>query len=405
MKKIFKKKEFFMYTLLSAYIFLTTFSNTAWYVINEGTKVYALLKLIRYVCYIMFVAIVIGKNVKHRYSIESIIFMMGLLIFSGIAACTGKEKVLLFMVLFLAASYGVKSDKILKCALGVQGGLLFLTIFAAFLGITDNSLLDVERKRYSLGFAWSSLAPILYFFVIMLYIYARKTKITLIECLVLEIINIFIYKYTNTRMSFWVSTILLTVLATCLFSIKFKDALYRLIIRLKKMIVLIPVISSVISCMLPLYTANGGVWEKLNTILSGRLWQCKNAIFTYGFSLFGVHMSVDGFTVANKGATDTSCFIDMGYLHIAIEYGLFVLVMIVSIYTICIWKAYKNNDICMVCIIVVLSLFCINDRFLLHAFNVFIIYAFCDNDVFKEINILKSMSKPIYKIIGMMRDN
>lgn len=67
------------------------------------------------------------------------------------------------------------------------------------------------------------------------------------------------------------------------------------------MIVLIPVISSVISCMLPLYTANGGVWEKLNTILSGRLWQCKNAIFTYGFSLFGVHMSVDGFTVANKG--------------------------------------------------------------------------------------------------------
>ena len=156
------------------------------------------------------------------------------------------------MVLFLAASYGVKSDKILKCALGVQGGLLFLTIFAAFLGITDNSLLDVERKRYSLGFAWSSLAPILYFFVIMLYIYARKTKITLIECLVLEIINIFIYKYTNTRMSFWVSTILLAVLATCLFSIKFKDALYRLIIRLKKMIVLIPVISSVISCMLPL---------------------------------------------------------------------------------------------------------------------------------------------------------
>ena len=59
----------------------------------------------------------------------------------------------------------------------------------------------------------------------------------------------------------------------------------------------------------------------------------------------------------------------------------------------------------MVCIIVVLSLFCINDRFLLHAFNVFIIYAFCDNDVFKEINILKSMSKPIYKIIGMKRDN
>ncbi len=38
MKKNFKKKEFFMYTLLSAYIFLTTFSNTAWYVINEGTK-------------------------------------------------------------------------------------------------------------------------------------------------------------------------------------------------------------------------------------------------------------------------------------------------------------------------------------------------------------------------------
>ncbi|MER8215040.1 hypothetical protein, partial [Acinetobacter baumannii] len=64
------------------------------------------------------------------------------------------------------------------------------------MGLADNSILDTQRARYSLGFLWSSLSPILYLFVAMLYIYARKSKMTCIECIALEIINILLYKYT-----------------------------------------------------------------------------------------------------------------------------------------------------------------------------------------------------------------
>lgn len=73
----------------------------------------------------------------------------------------------------------------------------------AFAGLADNSILDYERSRYSLGFNWPNLAPILLLFVALQYIYIRKNKITVWECIIIEVINILMYKFTNTKMSFF----------------------------------------------------------------------------------------------------------------------------------------------------------------------------------------------------------
>ena len=104
---------------------------------------------------------------------------------------TGKDKFLFFTVLFFGAIYGISSQKLFKCSLFVQGGLLIITIICAFMGLADNSILDTQRARYSLGFLWSSLAPILYLFVCnVIYLCKEKVSMTWIECIALEIINI-----------------------------------------------------------------------------------------------------------------------------------------------------------------------------------------------------------------------
>ena len=179
------------------YVFLTTYSNTAWYTFSEGTIGYVLLKIVRYMCYGIFLVGSICKFRKQQYSKEALAYLSLLLILSFIGMFTGKDNSLFLTILFFTFLFGMNSIKMIKYSFAVQGTLLALTIICALLGLADNSILDFERMRYSLGFNWSNLAPILYLFVSLQYIYIRKSKITVLECIVMEVINIILYKFIN----------------------------------------------------------------------------------------------------------------------------------------------------------------------------------------------------------------
>ena len=384
--------------LLGVYVFLTTFSNTAWYTFSEGMIFYNILKGIRYIIYLLFVILISYKMIKHKYSKESILYLCLIGVLSLIGFKTGNDKSLFFTILFWAAMFGLNSSKVFTCSLCVQGGLLIVTILCAFLGLADNSLLDVERARYSLGFNWANLSPILYLFVVMLYIYKRKDKITIIECIVLEIINVFLYKFTNTKMALIVLTAIIAVILIYKIFSGFKIVLKKVLILCKKLVIVLPAICAFVACWLPIYNVDTWIWQKMNSLLSGRLWQCRNAIFKYGITLFGKEIDVQVYSVINKGQSDQTFFIDSGYLHFAVKYGIIVLILLVGLYSICIWKAYKKEDYFMVCIFIVIAIFCIEDLYFVSAFNIFTIYAFCDDDVFSDIKLLKKLSKPLYVI-------
>ena len=104
----------------------------------------------------------------------------------------------------------------------------------AFAGLADNSLLDPVRLRYSLGFNWSNLGPILYLFVSSEYIYIRKNKITAIECVVMEIINVFLFKLTDTKMSFAILSVGLVLVFVCTVSDSFKSYVKKILNKFYK---------------------------------------------------------------------------------------------------------------------------------------------------------------------------
>lgn len=391
-KNIIYSEEKIINIVFCIYIFLTTFCNTAWYVFCEGTIIYAFLKIARYICYALFIVGVIYKFKCRKYSLEGFGYFLLLLVLSFIGMFTGKDNSLFLTILFFMFIFGMNSQKLLRYALFIQGGVLFVTVVCSFLGLTDNSILDFERMRYSLGFSWTTFAPILYVFVSLLFIYFRKNKITLIECIVLEVINIILYKFTNTKMSFAITSCVLLILVFCLLSVQFKHFIKTMMDKLYNIILWLPAIGAFLACWLPLYNSQSKIWNIINSILSGRLWQCKNAITEYGFTLFGRYIYVETLSLKNSGTSYLTYFIDSGYLHFAMKYGIFVLVLLVALYSFSIWKAYKNKDYFMIGIFITLSIFCVNDLYLVNAFNIFTIYVFCDDDIFKEIPLMKRLS-------------
>lgn len=391
-KNIIYSEEKITNIVFCIYIFLTTFCNTAWYAFYEGTIIYALLKIARYICYALFIVGVIYKFKCREYSLEGFGYFLLLLVLSFIGMFTGKDNSLFLTILFFMFIFGMNSQKLLRYALFIQGGVLFVTVVCSFLGLTDNSILDFERMRYSLGFSWTTFAPILYVFVSLLFIYFRKNKITVIECIALEVINIILYKFTNTKMSFAITSCVLLIIVFCLLSVQFKHFIKTMMDKLYNIILWLPAIGAFFACWLPLYNSQSKIWNIINSILSGRLWQCKNAITEYGFTLFGRYIYVETLSLKNSGTSDLTYFIDSGYLHFAMKYGIFVLVLLVALYSFSIWKAYKNKDYFMIGIFITLSIFCVNDLYLVNAFNVFTIYVFCDDDIFKEIPLMKGLS-------------
>lgn len=405
MKKIMQFKDKIVFVTFCAYILLSTFTNTAWYVFSEEIIIYNLLKLIRYVCYLIFV-IVIAVNLKQKkYSKEAIIYFVILLALSFIGIFTGKDKSLFLTILFYGFVFGLNSEKLIGYAFLMQGSLLAVTIGSSFLGLADNSILDSERVRYSLGFSWSTFAPALYLFVALQYIFIRKGKITIFECALMEVFNIVLYKYTDTKMSFGLLSVVLVTLLGCLLCERLKNTIREGIRKGHKLIVLIPVAGAVFACWMPLYSADSKLWIVLNNVLSNRLLQCKNAIVEYGFSLFGRYIESETFSVAHPGISELTCFIDSGYLHYGMKYGMIALALLIALYSISIWKAYMRHDYLMVVIFIIVALFCVEDLYLVHPFNIFTIYAFCDEDCFSDEKILKKAAESIDQIKTVLKEN
>jgi hypothetical protein len=303
---------------------------------------------------------------------------------------SGERNVLITAIL-LSSIYGCNSKSLVKISMLVQGAILIVTVLLAWLGVTDNTMVDTERMRYSLGFSWTSFAPNLFLFITLQYVYLRE-KMKWFDYLILELVNIYFYIFTNTRMSFLLVSLFLVLHAGCTFSNHLKNLFRTLLCRFKRIVCISPLIGAMIAFFLPLYKAGSKIWLLLNAGFSGRLWQSKSGIINYGFTFFGQKVDIEGFSVAGSIGGDSN-YIDSSYLQIGINYGLIILGLVLSIYVLAIVKAYRRRNFTLVSILCMVVVFSIEDPFLFDLrFNIFPIIAFCDSDHFDALPIFHRAS-------------
>ena len=66
-KKVASRNELMVIICLCIYIFLLTFTNTAWYTFSEGTKVYTIFKLLKYVSYLLLFIVIMAELIKKHH--------------------------------------------------------------------------------------------------------------------------------------------------------------------------------------------------------------------------------------------------------------------------------------------------------------------------------------------------
>ena len=356
---IFFEKVKENYMVLFCIYFVTIFLDTTTLRIDFPI-LETVCKIIRYIIYSLFIIRTImvlpdiKKNIiKLKISKENIVILTFILFFIisiiGNFVITG-EKRLIFLSLVLIASYNVDYDKIIKNMTKLQIILTTFIVALSIMGITQNYIVyrGIEC-RYSLGFGYTTSLAQLVLFSILLAIYKKEFKLNIIEIFYIQLINLFTYFITDSRAE------LIFLEFIIIISFIYNIGVLNKIERIKKYASktfaytfwTYPVLSFFI---IYLYSV-GGIFEKINKILSNRLLQSHNILKQYGVKLFGNNIEFIGNGIADKlkyGPNVVSNYVDNEYLQLLFLYGMLficILIILVTVMLISLERKGKYKEI------------------------------------------------------------
>ena len=330
-----------LYGIALAIILITSLiPQTAIYTRNENALLGIITNSIQALGYLLcLVKIVLSRK---EYSINEIIFFCILFAVFLISGFNIQHKFFFLTAILLISTVGADAVSISKISLCIQSVILFVVVFLSQIGLLEDKIFNPEtRSRHILGFNWITVAPILFFFICLLYIYIRSEKFKWYEAIVLELINYYFYHMTNTRMTF-----LLCSVVIIFFTVQsLWKGFFGYLKKLNWVYFIIPIVLVIVSIVAAyFYNPDNSIFLKANSILSGRLQLGHDALHYYKFPLFGQAIIWNGFGLLNDGIVDNYNYVDCSYLQIGMWYGAFVLILLIAIYMYGIYKSIKANN-------------------------------------------------------------
>lgn len=306
-------------------------------------------KFIRYICYGGFLAkIVIDWKNGEKITISIIVtFLLAIAI-----AIFAKNRTILFVVIILSALRKMNFDKLIEIALKIyMVGFLFVVCLALLNIIPNWEFSRGNMPRYALGFIYATDAIGVYLAIILMFMYIKKDKATYIELLVLELINVFMYSYTNGRLSFiLISTMIFIQLAS-----KFqfvKNIFYSNFVQkcLKIVCHTLPIVLFLgLHILVVMYANNNFIANKVNKIISDRIKLTYQAYRNNDVNLFGNDIrwqgwGAYGYKELEEGEEFVYNFVDSSYARLILDCGIIFSCVVIYAYRETLIKSYEEKN-------------------------------------------------------------
>ena len=343
-----KYSKNFIYIIFSIYIITILLQNTSIYRIESILE--NIVKIVRYCCYFIFIIKIFldWKNGKSKITL----IMIGITILSIIIYYFSKNKKLLILTILLCSLRNTNKDKLIEVGLKTYIIVFFMIVISSLLNLIPDWTYPKEQiLRHSLGFYYPTITIAFYLMIVLMYVYLRKNKITIYEIIILQTLNVFLYKYTDGRTSFILATIILVFVLLKKISIIntiLKNNIFKYILKICCYI--LPVLSlTFILLMVYLYGINNSFSYRLDDILSNRIELSYEALKEYKITLFGQQIQWKGWggigydeNINLKGYTYN--FVDNSYVRLILDCGVIFTVLVIVGYTSILIKNYKSSN-------------------------------------------------------------
>lgn len=369
--------ENLIYMCWAVYIFASFLNIVGIFFASE--KWQFVLKIVRYICYIVFFIKIYfdwKKGEKVTFAI------IGATLITIAIAFFAKNRSAFFILLILIALRKMDFDKLIKIAFKIFLVSFLVTISLAMLGIIPNwEFSRGMTPRYSLGFIYATDAIGMYLVIILMFFYTKRKNSTKTELLILEVINVFMYSYTNGRVSF----ILISTILFLQFLSRFqfiKDIFYNNFVQkcLKMICYTLPVVLFIgLHLLVVMYASNNFVANKVNKILSNRVKLTYQAYRNYEMKPFGEKINWNGwggygYKEQNNEEEFTYNFLDSSYASIVFDYGLVLSCIVILGYRKILITNYKDKNYWLVITIIFVLLWSFIEQHIINlGKNVFVL--------------------------------
>ena len=278
------------------------------------------------------------------------------------------------LTLYLFAFRSLSLRRGLRVYLLVLTTVLGLVLALSVLHVFPDVIMDTERSRHALGFAWVSTAPVLFLFLLIALLLCDLRALNTTALMALAGMSVLFYFLTDTRFAFLLSLLLLILIGLLQSHPAWFSFMHKRWFGI--CLALLPVVLAIVALGLMLaYTPGQPFWESLNGLLSGRLANARTAFDQYGLSLAGKHIVWQGNGPATT-AGDTYLYVDCSYLNILLNFGVLEWLLVLGCCSCIAWQAYRKKNVPLMIALFIVYCFSFNEvRLLNPVFNPLLLYA------------------------------
>lgn len=380
-----------IYLIFGIYFFATMLDYT---VIPEFSPLIdKFFKLVKYSCCLIF----LGKayiDIKRSGKISLSIMIFATLSFLSFIFSHNRN-----LFLFFCALTGLRkmnTTRLIKIAYYISITLFLLTISLSLLGAIPNwTFARAAITRNALGFIFATDCIGIYLSIILMYFYLRRSDAKIFDVILFEVLNIFLYKATDGRLSFILITILLAILAMDKFLrlayTRLKNQHASTIAHLKQQIqqkiipkkhhlqTAIKVICYILPAILFIafntltvaYIHDPHSMRKIDRLFSSRLKYTAQAYENYQIPIFGkdiVWQGWGGYGYADEVNVDNFeyNFVDSSYARLIFDFGIIYTLVILAAYTYCLTYYLKKKDYWSLTIIIFILIWSFIEPFMIN---------------------------------------
>ena len=280
------------------------------------------------------------------------------------------------IMLTLVFVYGLKNippEKIVKKASIIYIWIFCAIVISSVIGLLENwdFFSDTDRPRWGLGYTYPTHTSSVFFMAVLLLCYIKKEKINIIWVFCIELLNIWLFSYTDSRAGMILSAMTPVVFLILKHRKKTKT-------KMDWFLQWAFPVCALIIIVLSLKYDGSGLLYKINTLISDRLNLGGKALRTYGVHIFGQKIAWVGF--GGMGHTQTVLsgeynYVDSSYIRILLDNGALIWVILMVGWTNTSIKAYKTHDKYLLWALSILAVYCIIEQWLMNlGANLFLLY-------------------------------
>lgn len=304
-------------------------------ILLHPNKVLLVLVIIRFIC-------------SERYKAREIVTAIFIYVLVSHAVELNGYSEVLTMILLMLGARGISFKKIIKVYFTVVAVLVIGVMLASQIGLIENRAYNLNGRNIQLafGFSYSTRFASHIFFLLLWYWYLRDSKLKYWESLLPIAAGIFVWIFSRARLSTICSFLLAGVMLCQTFQFrraKRRETAYHMNPYCSCFLSMsVTFATIIITALTVLYTPDNVLLNKLDRILSNRLFLSNKAMNIYGFQWWGQWIRLAG----NGGHLNGNLkyfYIDSALMQFSIQYGLILLVLFLVLFWVIGIRARKNQ--------------------------------------------------------------